>query len=260
VTQTRRLISARPWLAPLAAAAAVVAMLVVPFSYEKTTAYDVVFHLDGASPAVTASLSSAIQQSLAPESVNANSGGDGTVTLTARVPLDKAAGLAVHAASFANVLAARGLPVTHEVVPVKEMVSGNLYAMTTSGTVRVDITTTGRTPAEMEADVRRQLEAAGIANAEVAVSQDGKQTTIQVMAHHDENAGESHEARDFEITMDGQAPDPAKTAQIRIDNSDHHMSDAEIKQTIESQLAAQGHPATVVVSGGKVVSVTPIKN
>ncbi|HEX7879311.1 MAG TPA: hypothetical protein VF720_07870 [Candidatus Eisenbacteria bacterium] len=260
MTQTRRLFSDRPWLAPLVAAAAVVAMLVVPFSYQKTTAYDVVFHLDGAAPAVTASLSSALQQSLSPESVNSNSPGDGTVTLTARVPVEKAAGLAVHAASFANVLAARGLSVTHEVVPVRETVSGNLYAMTTSGAVRVDITTTGRTPEEMEADVRRQLEAAGIANAEVTINKDGTQTTIQVMAHQDENSGEAHEPRDFNFTFDGQAPDPSKTAQIRIDNSGHTMSDAQIKETIESQLASQGHPATVVVSGGKIVSVTPIRN
>jgi hypothetical protein len=260
VTQTRRLFVARPWLAPLAAAAAIVAMLLVPFSYQATTAYDVVFHLNGASPAVTAGLSSALQQALSPESVNTNSDGSGAMTLTARVPLDKAAGLAVHAASFASVLAARGVSVTHEVVPVRETVSGNLYAMTTSGAVRIDITATGRTPAEIEADVRRQLEAAGLGNADVTVSQDGRQTTIQVLATHDGNGQPEHTPQDFEFTIDGKTPDPGKTAQIRLQKGDGQMTDAEIKRTIEDQLRAQGHPAVVEVSGGKVLSVTPIRN
>jgi hypothetical protein len=260
VTQTRRLFSDRPWLAPLAAAAAVVAMLVVPFSYEKTTAYDVIFRLDGAAPAVTAGLSAAMQQSLSPESVNANSAGDGSVTLTARVPASKAAGLAVHADSFARVLASQGLAVTHEIEPVRETVSGNLYAMTRDGTIKVDITATGKTPAEIEADVRRQLEAAGLTGADVTVSQDGKRTTIQVLGHREDTGGDPHATRDFEFTIDGQSPDPARTAEVRITGSDTPMSDAELKQSIESQLAAQGHPSVVEVSGGKVLSITPIKN
>jgi hypothetical protein len=52
--------------------------------YEKTTAYDVVFHRRRRRPrpARPRSLSAAIQHVAGPESVNTNSAGDGTVTLT----------------------------------------------------------------------------------------------------------------------------------------------------------------------------------
>ena len=154
-----------------------------------------------------------------------------------------------------------GHAVTTDVVPVRESVSGNLFAMTSDQTVRVDITATGRTTAEIEADVRRQLEAAGINNPEVTVSKDGEKTMIQVMAHHEgTEAPPEGVERNFEFSIDGAAPDPGKTATVKINNHGQPMSDAEIKQSIESQLAAQGHPAVVEVRDGKVLSVTPIRN
>ncbi|TPW16806.1 MAG: hypothetical protein FD129_614 [bacterium] len=287
MSDIRHSAAARPWLAPLLGAAAALAMLLVPFSYQKTVAYDVSFHLDGRSAPLASGLSSALQESFGATSINSNSDGDGRLTLTARVPLEAANGVAARAEAFASVLRADGQTVTTTVEPVRETVSGNLFAMTRDQTVRVDITATGRTPAEIEADVRRQLEAAGVTGANVMVSQDDGKTTIQIFQEHEgdkaagnggdgvhvipgqegEGAGWVSDSRqdpaahgNFEFTIDGKTPDPAKMATVKIDNNGQKLSDADLKRSIEDQLRAQGHPADVVVSDGKVVSITPIRN
>lgn len=288
MSDVRHSMTARPWLAPAFGAVAVLAMLLVPFSYQKTVAYDVSFHLDGSSAQLASGLSNALQESFGATSINSNRDSDGSLTLTARVPLEAAKGVAARADAFATVLSADGQPVTTTVEPVRETVSGNLFAMTRDQTVKVDITATGRTPAEIEADVRRQLEAAGVTGANVMVSKDGDKTTIQIFQAHEgdgqaagnegqgvhvipghggEGAGwVSDSSQDpaahgnFEFTVDGKTPDPAKMASIRIENDGKQLSDADLKKSIEDQLRAQGHPADVVVQGSKVISITPIKN
>jgi len=287
MSDVRHSMTARPWLAPAFGAVAVLAMLLVPFSYQKTVAYDVSFYLNDSSASLAPGLSSALQESFGATSINTNRDSDGSLTLTARVPLEAAKGVAARADAFATVLSADGQQVTTTVEPVRETVSGNLFAMTRDQTVKVDITATGRTPAEIEADVRRQLEAAGVTGANVMVSQDGDKTTIQIFQEHEGNGtagnggdgahvipGHGNEGAgwvsdssqnpaahgNFEFTVDGKTPDPAKMASIRIENDGKQLSDADLKKSIEDQLRAQGHPADVVVQGGKVVSITPIKN
>lgn len=257
----RHSLTARPWLAPAFGAVAVFAMLLVPFSYQKTVAYDVSFHLDGSSAQLAPGLSSAIQKSFGATSINANADGNGGLTLVARIPSELASGVAARAEVFASALGGPGQTVTTKVEPIQETVSGNLFAMTRDQVVRVDITATGRTPEEIKADVRSQLEAAGVTGADVTVSQDEKQTTIQIMNAHEGGAAHaSGDGGNFEFTVDGKTPDPASMASIRIENDGRKLSDAELKRSVEDQLRAQGHPAEAVVQDGKIIRITPIKN
>jgi hypothetical protein len=261
VTRTRTLFGSRPLLAPALAGLLAVALLVVPVSYQKTVGWNVTLDVTGGSSAGIAGLPAVGRDAVGAESANLNLDGN-HATVTARVPLEAGKGVATRAAALARVLTAEGFTAKSSVEPIRESVSGNLFAMTRDGTIRVDITAEGRTPAEIESQVRDQLAAAGITNAEVTVTKDDKQhTTIQVMAHPDgsgaENAALPH---DFEFSVDGKGPGDGSQAKVVIDNSGHQMTDAQIKQSIEDQLRAQGHPAVVDVSGGKVLKVTPIKN
>jgi hypothetical protein len=276
VSQSRELFRARPWLAPAAAALAVVASLLIPFSYQKTTGYDLAVALGASEAAKTQALAKHLSEDFGATSVSINSDG-GELLVTGRIPADKARGLKGRVDALAAVLKEQGMTADVSVEPVVETVSGSLYAMTRDAVVKVDITATGRTPAEIEADVVRQLQAAGLNDAQVSVTQADGQTTVQIFAHGDgasatggtgahalpdgggwvSSGGGSGEHPEFEFTIDGQSPGAdKKMATVQIQPGDAPKSDAELEAELERQLAAQGFPSDVVVRDGKVQSVT----
>lgn len=247
----------RPWLAPAFGAALVALILLVPFSYQKTTGYDVSLDLSGpAAAGAAATLAPSLAKSLGASSASMTAGGNDGVTLQARVPLLKAAGLATRANAFAAALTARGIPARARVTPVVETVSGNLYAMSRDRAIDINIQADGKTAAEIEAQIRDQLQAEGISNAEVAVTQQGGQTQIQITAHPDPNTKEC-DLNQVNVNVAGGSSD-RKQATIRMDCG-HPMTDAEIEASLESQLRAQGTEVDAVVRDGKVISVTPVK-
>lgn len=259
VIRTVQSLRRRPWLAPALGAALAALALLVPFSYQKTTGYDVSLELSGPTAvSVGASLAPALAKSLGAPSASMTAGGEG-VTLQARVPLLQSAGLATRAEGFAKELIARGIPARARITPVVETVSGNLYAMTRDRVIDINIQADGRTTAEIEAQIRDQLQSAGISDAQVSVTKQGDNTQIQISAHPAPNSDGTSEINQVNVTVDGaQGSSNTRRAEIHMEPG-QTMTDAEIEASLEAQLRAQGTEVDAVVQNGKVVSITPIK-
>ena len=273
----------RPWVAIAAVAAVVVAALVIPISYERITAHRVSLALAGVTdPAQTRAIATELKSALHAETVAARmeiENGAPILTLETSVPVASRVDADAVAQAFAKNLRERGYRATATVEPVRERVSGSVYAYAQDLVIRVS--TDGKTSAQIEAEIRQRFADAGIPDAKVSVTDEGpnqRKVTLEVERQKDGTSTDAGPAPiRLELTKDGQmlggngtaveikkirtaagtalhldVHKDGKTTAVDVPNVDT-MSDAAIKAAIETQLRAAGFGnVEVTVTGGKV--------
>ncbi len=248
-------LKAHPWLAATAAVVVVAVILgVVPVTYTVTTGHDVTLQLAAPAPQGDAlrKVAAGLRAALHADGVQIALTDDGAgpaVRLEAAVPSRFGAEVGHAAAAYARGLTERGIPAQASVQARTERVSTNVYAFARSRAVELRVTSSGRTPAEIEADIRAQLEAAGLQNAQVQVTREGDQTQVQIQA--DGAAGEGEQK--FDIKLIGPDDQPLDASLHRFDvERKPGMTDADVKAEIERQMREAGVEGTVIVEDGKV--------
>lgn len=285
------LLHGRPWIPTgLAGAIVAVALLVVPLSYERTTGHTVRLALSGG--AIDAGRAEAIARQM---QRLLHAGGvslridrvDGTATYTLAATVPNAAGVNVTATAtaFCAELGRIGYRAAAIVAPVKERVSGSVYAYARDRVIAVSID--GKSAAQLETEIRQALTDAGVPSPKVSVSRsdvDGKHEidftvdALKTGAHPNEHGaqeapevlpklvlehdgaaigGDGFSVREeLRRNADGTTlvlhiQDGAKTADVSIPHSDA-MGDVELDARVRSQLRAAGIAAKVTVTNGRV--------
>jgi hypothetical protein len=253
----------RPWLAPMIAGVVAAILLFVPSSYDRITAYDVklVLHASQLDGDQAQKIATELRKAVHATGVQITPAND-RFELTASVPAAQAASVSSVARAFAAALEARHFDAEASVAPVKTNVHGNVYAMALSRVINVNIERAGRSDAEIAADIKRQIQAAGFDVTDVEYRTDGSKLTFKITKeNNDPNAPLQCEAQcpDINLTIDGQSAPPS-TRQLRIKiGKEPGDTDESIRQRVLDQIHAQGMDANVVVQNGKIVSIDPIQ-
>ena len=248
-------LQAHPWLAATAAVVVVAVILgVVPVNYTVTTGQDVTLQLAAPAPQGEAlrKVATGLRAALHADGVQIALTDDGAgpaARLEARVPSGRGAEVRNTAEAYARGLSGRGIPAQASVRSRTERVSTNVFAYARSRAVELRVTSSGRTPAEIEADIRAQLEAAGLDNPQVQVTKEGDQTQVQIQADCSSPEGEQK----FDIKLIGRDDQPLDASLHRFEvERKPGMTDADVKAEIERQMREAGVEGKVTVVDGKV--------
>jgi type IV pilus biogenesis protein CpaD/CtpE len=269
----------RPWLASgVAVVALAVAMLVIPISYQRTTGHHVALTISGMSDAQMRAVASELKALLHSNDVALqarNENGTPVFELETSVPTTAGVDAAAVAQAFAKNLTARGYRASAVTSPIRERVSGSVYAYAKDLVIKVS--TDGKSSAQIEAEIRQRLAEAGITDAQVSVTdEDGnaRKVKLEVKRTAEDKTPESNIS--LQLTRDGKAlAGPGLTIEIRktrtssgvtvhldvnqsgkktsieIANADA-MTDAALKAEIESRLRQAGIDAQVTVTNGQI--------
>jgi hypothetical protein len=229
----------RSWLATAGlAAAAAVLLSIVPVSYTRTTGHDVSLTLAGihdvaGAAGIARELKAALKSGPVAMKVEPAAAG-ATVTLETFVPASAAVNAGARASALAKELAARGYDATAAAAPHRVRVSGNVYAFARDLVVRVE--TEGKTAAQIESEIRAQIAAAGIAAAQVMVTDSGNQrkVTIQAERHGEPGEGAEHGRLDVELTKNG-APLGENGSRVEIRKIKSHTAGVTLQIAVTSQ-------------------------
>jgi citrate lyase gamma subunit len=271
----------RPWLASgVVAAALVLAMLVIPISYMRTTGHEVALHVAGTEDVTQLrAIAAELRTQLHAESVRvrlAEQNGAPSATFEATVPAGNRVDAAAVANAFAKGLTERGLSSHAETTPVRERVSGSVYAYAKD--LVIQVSTDGKSSAQIEAEIRQRLADAGIRDAQVSVTDEGanqRKVTLQVKRASDDHSPAPSDIS-LQLTKNGQplgANGPSvrieklrsaagetlhlaitnagKSTTFDIPNADK-LSDAQLQATIESKLREAGLDLQATVTNGNV--------
>jgi len=285
-----RLMNARnhPWLVTAGIAAVLaIAMLVVPVSYERTTGTRITLRLDHVkNPAGVTAIAKEMKAALgAPVRIDAEQSSGGAVfSFVASVPTAQHTNPAAIAAALAKELGARGYEASVATAPIREKVSGSVYAFARDVVIKVDMT--DKSAAQVESEIRQKLADAGIPNAQVSVTESGEnqQKVTMEMHHEPTDPAQAPGNVKLELTKNGQdlAPkgstinmrmtktsDGGKTLLLDIGKDGQQttveiphveaMSDAQLSAEITSRLQAAGiTDMRVTVEDGRLsVEKTP---
>lgn len=274
----------RPRLVTTAAVALVAAaLLMVPVSYTKVVGHEVTLNLSGSnvSREVVGTLAGQFKEALHADAMQvAATLEDGVrgYTFTARAPGRNAPAVAE---AFAHNLAGKGYTAEAGSTPIKERVSGNVYAMAYDNVVRVSVD--GKSAAELESEIADALAAAGVPNAQVSVTlggdDDSRTMKVEVTADAEggpeaagsepqlvltSNGGDlGGEARECSVRM-MKTESTDGSAQLQVDvtrdgtvytatvENAEALSDADLAAAVHEQLAAQGVDLSVSAQDGRV--------
>lgn len=279
-----RTLKHRPLLATAAVVAATLLLMVLPVSFQQTTANDVALTLTGASIAQPQLLEVAQQLKAALRAegvtVTAHDEGAPTYVLSATAPERSGPRVASLARSFAGSLAARGYSASVEVTAKKERVLGTVYAYALDRVI--SISTDGKSAAQLEAEIRQRLTEAGVSDASVSVTDEpggGQKVAIEVNRRHvgDPSSGILEEPLpEIQLTKNGaplegdactvkvkkmknesgmtltvEVRDAGRTGLAEVRGGDS-MSDADLAAAIDAQLRQAGLNVRVTVTGGEI--------
>ena len=270
----------RPWLTTAGiAAAAVLALTVVPISYQRTTGTDVALTVAGVndlsrSEGIANEMKTVLgAQQIAIKAEMADAGA--ALTLSAFVPASSGVNAAARANALAKELNARGYAAHVVATPHVERVSGNVYAFAKDLVIRVE--TDGKSASQIEAEIRQRLADNGITNTQVSVTDTGKERKVTIEAQRFGEPGASEPGKvSLELMKNGQStigdgvsvevkkirsPDgvtmnlevtsKGQTTSVTVPHADT-MSDAALAAEITSQLRAAGQNLDVRVSNGQI--------
>jgi hypothetical protein len=251
---------ARPWPATaVVAGVAVAALLFMPVKYQKTIGQDVT--LTVAVPALSgeqlARISSEFRIALRAASLSVQRREESGPVLSARVPGSASEPVARIAAAFAAGLTERGLPSTAQVTPRVERVLGNVYAYARDNIINIRVTSDGKTPAQIEAEIRDQLQAAGVEDPTVEYKKEGDRASLVVTMAKSGTAADGNGpcCPEVNISVDGREPGTGDTqgkqCRIRV-NRTEGMTDAEVIADVQRQLREQGVDAEMTMEGGRI--------
>lgn len=238
----------RPWgIAALAAVAVAVALIFVPLPYTAQRGHEVALVLPAGTPA--ADVEEAARTLRAALDVRGGLAVEMGSAPRVRARVASGADVQPAVAAVTAALAGRGITVETQVSPWRERVSGNVYAMAACRFNDLRVVVDGRSAAEIEQDLRSQLEAAGLANPQVSVTRDGDQLGIHVQAEGQCEDGE-RQIR-LEVQREGGGGEDFQMQMLDLESL-AGLSDAEKKAEIERQMRERGIDATVTVEDGKV--------
>jgi len=235
------------WLTTgLAAAAAAAALLFVPVSYDTVVGHEVTLELRGAQmdvaqvKAIAAGLGSVLKSTdvAIRDVLSAPGAPEALCRLTARVANRSKTQVERTAAAFAADLANRGLAADVGVTPVVEHVTGNVCMAAANAFVEIRIDAQGGTDEEVAAEIRSQLAAAGIEEANVSVDRTDGCCKIAIQI----GPTGGRELPEIRCVSDGEPACVQKA--IRVHRTPG-MTDADVVADVERQLADQGITATV---------------
>ncbi len=256
-----RSFQARPWPATAVFAGAVaIALLFVPISYQKTVGQDATLTLavPGLDPSQVQKVASEFQTALHATDLSIDQDADGSSVLTARVPSRSGTTVALAAQAFAAGLTERGFPSRAKVTPRVELALGSAYAYAWDNVVNIQVTSAGKTPAQIEAEIRDQLEAAGIEAPWVQYKKEGDHASVLMTMK--KTAGGCLDSTaccpEVNIAIDGREPGDdgsgGPRCRIRV-NRTVDTTDADVIADIERQLHEQGIDADVTMEDGMPV-------
>lgn len=244
----------RPWLAGAVGVVLVaLALVAIPIPYQRLAGHRVSFEVSNAGADQAGRIARELRSALGVEqvSVRPDPRNGAAVRVEAVVPSGRAGDAGAVAKAFAGELRARGYAVTAHESPAFEKVSGNVYAFARDRTIRVR--STGKSAAQIEAEIRQKLREAGLPNATVSVTEPvpGKHE-VRVEnrrlpgAPVDPNAG----GLKLELAKDGQAP--AATEQgVQIQASKVKTASG---VTLRFDLKVNGQPRVVEIPGSDAMS------
>ena len=278
----------RPGLATaMAVALAAVALLVVPFSYERTSGHDVALTLSGASlgPDQAREVAKELKGLLHADRVAVNAanqdGREGYV-LSTRVPARSGINVSAAARTFKAVLERAGYAASATITPVKERVSGTVYAFARDRVIEISMD--GKSAPQLEVEIAQRLAEAGIVGATVSVTHPGgdpNELKVQVTAKRQQDEatapgqalesfpelkltknGAPAEGHGFAVGIEKRHSADGLALTVRVHQGDKlgvaevprsdSMSDAALAATLASQLEAAGLEVTVSVTGGEI--------
>jgi type IV pilus biogenesis protein CpaD/CtpE len=237
-------IQRNPWLATAAAVAVVVvALMVVPFSYEKTSSHDVTLTLSGlGDPSQIRGIASEFEAALGAKGVQVQaemSGAGPKFVLEASVPGNSGE---LRANAFGQALLDRGYHATWTATPKTDRVWGSMYAYARDRVIQVSVD--GKTSQQLQDEIRQKLAAAGITNTQVSVtdlSSGGRE--VKVKAEHQAKTGDgSQEPIELQLTKNGQPlGGEGQSVQVR------RMKDASGTERLVLDITAGGRTTKVEI-------------
>lgn len=277
----------RRFTALAATVAVAMAMLVVPFSYDKVVGHDVTLTMSGdLNRDLVQSIAKEFSNALDAEGVNMTSTSDNGSVKYELQTLAKDGDAADIADAFARTLTERGITATATSTQVKERVSSNVYAMAYDNAIHISID--DKSPEELANEIATQFEAAGL-DAEVSVIMEGdEQMMIEVRAMSDGSVPEGGEPQivltsggeplcgpwtpgggggEFEnascrimieesaatgsSSMIVEVGNKGETVRAKVENFES-LSDDELAAQVQKLLAAQGVNASVSAQNGRI--------
>lgn len=256
-----RRFQARPWPATAVFAAVVaVALLFVPISYQKTVGQDATLTLAaaGLDASQVQKIASEFQAAVHATEISIERDAAGGAVLTARVSSRSGTAVATVAQAFAAGLTDRGLSSQAQVSPRVELALGTAYAYAWDNIVNIEVTSDGKTPAEIEGEIRDQLEAAGIDAAWVKYEKEGDRASVTMMMNKTASGCENADGccPDVTVKIDGREPGDdgsgGPRCKIRVCRT-AETTDADVIADIQRQLQEQGIDADVTMENGMPV-------
>jgi hypothetical protein len=251
---------ARPWPAATVIAALLAAILFfVPVSYQKTVGQDATLTL--AAPGLdrdqVKKIASEFKTALHAAGLSVTEEAGSGPVLTARVPRRSATSVTRVAQAFAADLTRRGIASTARVTPRVERALGSVCAYALDNIINIRVTSDGKTPEQIAAEIRDQLEAAGIENPTVEYGKEGDRTSLMITMQRPATGCDSGAVccPKVNVTVDGREPGDDGTegprAEIRVRRT-AGMTDEDVIADVERQLREQGVDAEVTMEDGQL--------
>jgi hypothetical protein len=268
----------RPALATaLAVVVMAAALLVIPISYQRTVGFDVALTLAGDNVPETQvrEIAGGFKETLGATGVTVTAAME-SGRLTYVLKASAARDVRGNAAAFAQELNARGYAATITAAPRRETVSTSVYAYAMSQVI--EISTDGKSAAQLGDEIRARLTAAGVTGASVSVTDvgnNGREVKIEARDLRHE-AGAQPEIPELVLTKDGKplaggdmvgvmkkqdvsgattlslaVSSQGRSTTVEIPNADS-MGDAVLAAEIQSRLLAAGFDMVVSVHGDEI--------
>jgi hypothetical protein len=256
-----RRLKSHPWLSTgLVAAAAAVALLFIPISYQRVTGSNLELAVSGdPGSGEIRRIAGEVREIFQPASIRV-AASDADVRLSVEVGDRSWKQVARLAQAYVKGLAARGIAAEARVAPRLETAHGSVYAAA-ANIIEIRIQSEGKSDAEIAAEIQSQMAAAGVPDAEVEVHTDGDRRQIGVMIRRERGPDDppepEGECANFRISVDGQEPnDPdEKRVEVRLHRTPE-MTDEDLIAEARRQLDEQGVDADVTIENGRI-KITP---
>ena len=222
-------------------------LLAVPISYTRITGYRATLEIAEASGVDIQAVAAEFGKALGTDDLTVRTSAGG-MEISAVVPARAAGRTYGIASGFAGALTQRGIPATAGVEALTERVTGNVYAMAANEIVEIRIDSGGLSDEEIEAEIRDQIEAAGLEACLVDVQSGDGEKRIEIGI----GQGMDGTPTPIKITIDGMEPPPGaeciseRCMELRIAKAGRSLEEAE--SLARQQLEAMG----VDVSGMQI--------
>lgn len=254
----------RTWLGAAGSVALAGAVLLWPIEYERTVGHSVQLDVQLSAPShaddppsqlPTRVLAKQIKAALHAESVRVElrqHEGQMRLSFLAKVPTRTRSEVDTQTAVLLRELESQHAsspmhPTFHaQVSERREQVSGRVYAMALDRLIQVRVDTHGKTDAEVQAEVERQLRAQGITSPTVHFERHGDEKKLTIEADTGDRA--------IQVLRKSDGADPVMEVTVGDIDSRREpgMTDDQLKEKILRQLAAKGLTGTVTVRGDQV--------